>query len=128
MTMLHNKFWQAFFALAPILMLVLFFIGYFVFLFSLFSSLPELETTEGLPPSEFFGSLGFFLLMVFLAVLISFGSLVFYIVHAVQNPNLKENNLLLVWILLFVFVNGIGQLIYWVVEIVNKRESKLPTP
>ena len=55
--MLHNKFWQAFFALAPILMLVLFFIGYFVFLFSLFSSLPELETTEGLPPSEFFGSL-----------------------------------------------------------------------
>jgi hypothetical protein len=71
----------------------------------------------------FFGSIGVFLLFIFLAVLLSVGSLVFYIVHAAQNPNLKYNNLLLVWILLFVFANGLGQLIYWIIEVVNKRQA-----
>jgi hypothetical protein len=55
------------------------------------------------------------------AICVSLGSLVFYIVHAANNPNLRENNMLLIWILLFVFANGIGQLIYWIVEIINKR-------
>ncbi len=45
------------------------------------------------------------------------------IVHATQNPNLKENNMLIVWILLFVFVSGIGQLVYWIVEIIGKRKT-----
>jgi hypothetical protein len=71
----------------------------------------------------FFGGIGVFLLFIFLAVLLSVGSLVFYIVHAAQNPNLKYNNLLLVWILLFVFANGLGQLIYWIIEVVNKRQA-----
>ena len=35
----------------------------------------------------------------------------------------KDNNMLIVWILLFVFVNGIGQLIYWIVEILGKRKG-----
>ena len=61
--------------------------------------------------------------MILLLVLVSLGSLVFYIVHAVKNPNLQHNNLLLVWILLFIFANGIGQVIYWVVEILGNRKS-----
>ena len=69
---------------------------------------------------EFFGGLGFLIFMVFLVVIISFASLVFYIVHAVQNPNLKNNNMLIVWILLFIFISGIGQFVYWLVEIVSK--------
>lgn len=117
--MINSKFWQAFFALAPFIGLVLIIGGYAVFMISIFSNLEELEHDE--PPLEFFGGLGFFLIMVLLMVLFSIASLIFYIVHAVKNPNLQHNNLLLVWILIFVFANGIGQLIYWFVEILGKK-------
>ena len=43
--------------------------------------------------------------------------------HAVQNPNLKQGNTLVVWILLFVFVGGIGKLIYWIIEILGKKNT-----
>jgi hypothetical protein len=120
--MIHSKFWQAFFALAPIIIFVLAFFGYMVFLFSILGNLQELENAEG-PPMELLASIGTFVIAILFAVMISLGSLIFYIVHAVQNPNLQENNLLLVWILLFIFASGIGQLIYWIIEIVNKRKQ-----
>jgi hypothetical protein len=121
--MIHNKFWQAFFALAPLLSVVAILAAYLLFLLSMAGRLNELESAAQDTPMVFFGSIGVFLLFIFLAVLLSVGSLVFYIVHAAQNPNLKYNNLLLVWILLFVFANGLGQLIYWIIEVVNKRQA-----
>ena len=121
--MIHNKSWQAFFALSPIIIFFIIMLGYFAFLFSILSNVPELERSHDGPPEFIFGWLGIFMVVLFLVILLSIASLVFYIVHAVQNPNLKKNNLLLLWILLFVFVSGLGQLIYWLVEIVAKRNE-----
>ncbi|WP_350288087.1 hypothetical protein [uncultured Croceitalea sp.] len=121
--MLNSKFWQGFFAIAPIVMGILAIFGYFIFIFSMFSNIEEFESNGNPSFSFIFGNIIWFFLLIILIILVSFGSLIFYIVHAVQNPNLKENNLLIVWILLFVFVSGIGQLIYWIVEIVSKRKN-----
>ncbi|MBT8204103.1 MAG: hypothetical protein KJP14_05940 [Eudoraea sp.] len=121
--MIHNKFWQAFFALAPIIIFFIIMLGYFAFIFSLLSNIPELERSHDGPPEVILSWLGIFLFVLFLVILLSLASLIFYIVHAVQNPNLRKNNLLLLWILLFVFVSGLGQLIYWLVEIVAKRNE-----
>ena len=122
--MINSKFWQAFFALAPFIILFGFLIGYFIFLMAVFSQAADggLDHYEDDPFAMMGGISAFFLFIIFV-ILISLGSLIFYIVHAVQNPNLKENNLLLVWILLFIFANGIGQFIYWLVEIVGKRNQ-----
>jgi hypothetical protein len=119
--MLHSKFWQGFFALAPLGILITALMGYFIFLFASITQLPEWEHRSGDMPWAFFAGLGIFLFLIFLVILLSLGSLVFYIVHAAQNPDLRENNLLVVWILLFVFANGLGQLIYWIIEILNKK-------
>ncbi|MBT8177496.1 MAG: hypothetical protein HKP60_00035 [Eudoraea sp.] len=121
--MIHNKFWQAFFALSPIIIFFIIMLGYFAFIFSLLSNIPELERSHDGPPEVILSWLGIFLFVLFLVILLSLASLIFYIVHAVQNPNLRKNNLLLLWILLFVFVSGLGQLIYWLVEIVAKRNE-----
>lgn len=122
--MLNSKFWQAFFALAPLFSFVLIFIGYGVFLYSILSKVAH----HGEPDvAVILGNVGFIFAMVFLIVLISLGSMIFYIVHAANNPNLRENNLLLVWILLFIFASGIGQLIYWIVEILGKAEGNPPS-
>lgn len=122
--MLHNKFWQGFFALAPIIMVFVLLMAYFLFLFFVFNNIDALESSEEYSSSLILGNIGIFLFFVFFMVLISVGSLVYYIVHAANNPNLRENNMLLIWILLFVFANGIGQLIYWIIEIVNKRPKE----
>jgi hypothetical protein len=119
--MLQNKFWQGFFAVAPIAMFMLGMIAYFIFLFCIFYNMEELEHANELSHSYIMGNVAAFIIFILVAVLISISSLVYYIVHAAYNPNLRENNMLLIWILLFVFANGIGQLIYWIVEIINKR-------
>jgi hypothetical protein len=46
--MLQNKYWQAFFALAPILTFSIAISCYIVFLFTIFNQLPELENTSNL--------------------------------------------------------------------------------
>lgn len=122
--MLHNKFWQAFFALAPIIIGILS-IGYYVyFVFDLVSDIEAAEALGREPEvGMILGNIAWFMGFVMLILLISLSSLIFYIVHAVQNPNLKGSNLLIVWVLLFVFIGGIGQLIYWLVEIISKRNE-----
>lgn len=119
--MIQNKFWQGFFALTPLLGAVIIVSAYLFFLFSVLGNLDTFKASDNLP-SSFLGSLGLILGVILLWMLVSLGSLIFYIIHAAKNPNLSTNNLLLVWILVFIFANGIGQLIYWILEILNKKE------
>ena len=125
--MLHSKFWQAFFALAPILILILSLGFWMYFVVNLITNIEAAEASGGeVEASMILGNIAWFVTIIMLIILISLSSVVFYIVHAVQNPNLKGNSLLVVWILLFIFISGIGQLIYWLVEIVGKRnDSKI---
>lgn len=122
--MLHNRFWQAFFALSPLICVFIALGGYFIFIINLVNQGGNMDFRPGESPMQFIGGLGIFLLLIFLAVFLSICSLVYYIVHAAQNPDLKQNNMLVVWILLFVFANGIGQLIYWILEILNKPKIR----
>ncbi len=122
--MLHSKFWQAFFALAPIFIGILSIAFYMYFVFNLVADIEAAEAYDReVSPSMILGNIAWFMGFIVLMILVSLSSLVFYIVHAVQNPNLKGNSLLVVWILLFIFIGGIGQLIYWLVEIVGKRDQ-----
>jgi hypothetical protein len=121
---LKSKFWQAFFALAPFISLILIFTGYAIFLFALLTNVREGGQTPD--PIALFGGVGVFAFAIFIVFLVSVGSLVFYIVHAAYNPNLRQNNLLILWILLFLFASGLGQFIYWIVEIVNKPQESIP--
>jgi len=101
--MIQSKFWQAFFAIAPLACLIIALVGYFLFILTLVSQGPGWEMDNDAAPLAFFGGMGIFLLLIFL----------------------KQNNLLVVWILLFVFASGLGQLIYWIIEILNKKEPQI---
>lgn len=122
--MLHNKFWQAFFALAPIIIGIFSIIIYILFVINLVTDIQEVEAMGQDPtPQMILGNIAWFMGFIIFLILIGLGSLIFYIVHAVQNPNLQGNNMLIVWVLLFFFFGGISQLIYWIVEIVGKRNQ-----
>lgn len=124
--MLHNKFWQGFFALAPLIMVFIMLIAHFLFFFSMIENIQEIESSGNASASLILGDMTRFLVLILLVILLSFSSLIFYILHAVQNENLKENDLLIVWMLLFIFVGGIGQLVYWIIEILAKRKAVEP--
>ncbi len=122
--MLNNSKLQAFLAIAPMVLFAVLFIGYFAFIFTMVFQVENMENEP--PPFGFFAGFGVFFVLIMLTVLLSLFSLVFFILHAAKNPNLENNNsnMRLVWILIMVFVGGIGQLIYWIAEI----KSKNPRP
>lgn len=91
--MLHNKFWQAYFAIGPIVVFILFFIAYIIFIFTLISQITELEnSSNGMPPTSMFTGIGIFFIFMFLMLFTGLGSLIFYSMHVVINPNLKQGN------------------------------------
>ena len=119
--MIHNKFWQGFFAIAPIALGLFSVVIYILFVLNLLSDIEMAEAKGEVTASMILGNVAWFIGFIMFLILVSLGSLLFFIVHAVQNPNLKESNLLIVWILLFIFIGGLGQLVYWLVEIVSKK-------
>ena len=127
--MLNNSKLQAFLAIAPMLLFGLMIIGYFVFFFTMIMQVENFDENAEIsnePPFAFFAGFGIFFVMIMLTVLLSLCSLIYFILHAAKYPNLEANtsNMRLVWILIMVFVSGIGQLIYWIAEI----KSKNPPP
>lgn len=118
--MLNNKSLQTFLAIGPIVLFILCFVSYFVFFFSMFMNIKEMEETNE-PPMAFFGGMIVFVIGFLLAMIISFLSMIYFIIHAAKNPLLEEGNMRVVWILILVLVSGIGNFIYWLVEIRMKN-------
>lgn len=123
--MLNNKSLQAFLAIAPMIAFVLLIAGYFVFFFSVITNIQQLENNpgHGFPPI-FFGGFAFFFIMIIIVSLLSLFSLIYFVIHAAKNPNLEEGSMRVIWILILVLISGIGQFIYWLVEI----RMKTPRP
>ena len=125
--MLNNKSLQAFLAIAPIILFVVMFIAYFVFIFTMVANTQQFEDFEGngnAPfPTEFFAGFGVFFVLIIITVFLSLFSLVYFIIHAAKNPNLEgdNSNMKIVWILILAFLSGMGQLVYWIVEIKTKN-------
>jgi hypothetical protein len=61
---------------------------------------------------------GFFTMLIVLAisVIFSIGLLIYYIIHAVNNKKLSDNDRMM-WIVLFIFIANIAFMIYFVLKI-----------
>lgn len=119
--MLHSKFWQAFFAIAPLIALFAMLGGYFYFIYDLIGSAEVWEASGSEPTArEVLATISPFFIAILLVALLSISSLVFYLAHAIQNTNLKSD-MRIIYIVLFVIFGGISQLVYWLVECQGKK-------
>lgn len=119
--MLHSKFWQGFFAIVPLLALFAMLGAYFFFVYDLIVSAEAWEASGQDPTaSEVFSMMTPFFIGIIILSILSLGSFVFYLAHAIQNPNLKSD-MRVIYIVLFVIMGGISQLVYWLVECQGKR-------
>lgn len=123
MKILNNKSLQTFLAIGPFVLFILCFVSYFAFFFSMFMNMEQLEN-QNEPPMEIFLGMGVFFILFFVAMILSLFSLIYFVLHAAKNPNLVEGNMRIVWILIIVLISGIGNVVYWFVEI----KSKNPKP
>lgn len=61
-----------------------------------------------------------FLVPIIITGVISFGLLIFYIIHAVSNKSITGTEQV-IWILVFIFASTLGFPIYWVMRIWNEK-------
>ena len=94
-----------------------FIILYVIVFFGMFITMPiMLETGNEPNPLIFFSSFSLAFIFIFIAVVISIGLMIYYIIHAANNPTFNSNDRLL-WILVMVFAHQIGYIIYWYLKI-----------
>ena len=72
-------------------------------------------------PFPIVGDVLWLVIMALLAGLLSFGLMIYYIIHAINNPQV-DNNEKIVWVLLFVLVNVVSFPIYWYMRIWKRQE------
>ena len=122
-SLLNNTKLQAILAILPIAIFTLAMLSYFVIFFSLFGTLDsqiEHDETSKSMLTSLLGNLIIFVFLVFIGFFIGIISFIYYIVHAVKNPNLIESEDRLLWILAIILGNGIGVFIYWIYQIKKK--------
>lgn len=126
-SLLNNPKLQAILAIVPLSIFILAMLSYFVIFFSLFGTIDSHlgnEVTSKSMLTSLLGNLIIFVFLVFLGFFVGVISFIYYVVHAVKNPNLIESEDRLLWILAIILGNGIGVFIYWIYQI--KRKDPRP--
>jgi len=109
----------------PILFFIGYFLSFFLIFFGTFSEISQGGMTDSqAPPAGFFAGMGLAMLCILLAVLSGLAAMILHIVHITQNEKLKaQRNGQLLWILVIVFANGIGGIIYYFIEILPEPKD-----
>ncbi len=108
-----TKIWLGILTFLPILFVLIYFIG---FITILVTQIPELERNTGEFPAVFLSSFFGILLLLFLALMLHLGVMIYYIIHANGNPK-NDSTKKIMWILLLIFVGIIGNIVYYFLEI-----------
>ncbi len=109
-----KKLWLGILTFLPFILVFI----YFVLFFTVFlGNIHQLEQThQNEFPFEIVKSLFTMFIPIFLSIVISLIIMIYYIVHANNNPD-NDNGKKIMWTLLLIFVTSIGSLVYYFVEI-----------
>jgi len=106
------------FTFLPVLFVMAYVLIFFKFFFSSMSS-PQFDPYFN--EEYFFGNLVLLILLIFAAIILGVGMMIYYIIHANKNPKFDSNQKLL-WILILVLTSFIGNIIYYFVEIIPEKQ------
>ncbi|MBO6211754.1 hypothetical protein SAMN05421738_102122 [Algoriella xinjiangensis] len=126
-SLLNNPKLQAILAIVPVTLFILGLLSYFGIFFSMFSTIDAQLGHMGNSKSLLSALLGNLIIFIFLVLMSFFTgviSFVYFVVHAVKNPNLIKSDDRLFWIIAIIFGNGLGIFVYWFSQI--KRKDPRP--
>lgn len=103
-------------------------IGIFLYIFAIvglfLTNIPEMEKHHnGEPSPEFFAGFASIFIILGLTILTGFATLIFDIVHLIKSNKNDTNNKILLWILVLLFAQGIGGIIYFFLEILPNKTN-----
>jgi Na+/proline symporter len=91
-------------------------IGIFLYMVAFLDSLLQqfqMEKHNGEPPVEFFAGFASIFIILAITILAGFATLIFDIIHLVKSNKNDTNNKILMWVLILLFAQGIGGIIYF---------------
>ncbi len=81
------------------------------------------DSGELTSPDEFLRSLAPAVAALILGIVLTFGTLIYYIIDIVKNPKFQDGgNNKLIWILVVVLLGTIGMIVYFFSEIMPRKE------
>jgi Phospholipase_D-nuclease N-terminal len=94
--------------------------GIFAIIYIFTSFLPEMIRLDRLgeepDPIHVLSTMAPFFILIILSALLHIGLLIFFIIHAINNKQVKSEERI-IWVLVFIFVSSIGFPIYWAIRI-----------
>jgi magnesium-transporting ATPase (P-type) len=100
-------------------------VAYFIFIFSfIFGNIERFDNHHNEPPpvEVFQGFIGAFVIII-LTILVTIGVKIFDIIHLTRSNKNDTNNKILMWVLLFVFVGVIAEIVYYFMEILPEKKN-----
>lgn len=122
MRLLNNKPVQTLLAVGPVILFALSFMVYLAFFISAVSGTYKIEPLQSWL-ADGFDNVNLFLVLSLGVSAFFIISTVYFVLHVAQNPLLKNGNMRIVWILIIILLSGIGNFIYWLLEIRHKRPA-----
>jgi hypothetical protein len=117
----NKKIWIGILTFLPIAFLLLYFLNLIILFTGIFSSA---RVGEELDPSMMFGNFAVMFFLIFVAVVVSIGLMIFYIMQITNNKKFDSNQRLM-WILIIVFAGLIGFIVYWYMYIWKDEDKTL---
>lgn len=105
----------------PLLLLLVYFIVFFKFFFVLMGNAADNPFHQDEVPVMFFANFFWMFLLIGLSVVIGLGIMIYYLIHVNNNPKLDSNKKIM-WMLILIFVNSIGSIVYYFIEILPLKE------
>lgn len=118
-----KKIWLGILTFLPFVL----FIVYLVLFFTVFiGNIHHLEQTQHNDefPVALIQSIVLVFIPIFIASILSLAIMIYYIVHANNNPN-NDSGKKIMWIVILIFVSSIGCVVYYFVEILPSNNKLL---
>ena len=118
-----RKFWLGLLTVAPIPL-------FGMYIYSIFEMMTSIATMENAGhetmPLEFFQNFGTMFLYIGLAAIIGLIAMILYILDIVKNNKFVGTNssMKVVWILIVILLSTIGMIVYFIVEIIPRKEGE----
>lgn len=117
---ISRKLLLGLFSLLPMLFLVI----YFIVFFSFFITIIRNSHNPDLLPEMMLEHIGSIIAFMLLMVITKLGTLIYFIIHAVNNPAIDGTERI-VWILVFIFAGMIGFPVYWYMRIWKTPDARI---
>lgn len=118
-----KKIWLGILTFLPFVLFIVYLVLFFTFFIGNIHHLEQTQHNDEFPVA-LIQSIVLVFIPIFIASILSLAIMIYYIVHANNNPN-NDSGKKIMWIVILIFVSSIGCVVYYFVEILPSNNKLL---